>query len=980
MLMKRHVWLLLVATLFVSSDFRFARSAQTEATSSASDQTFDFDRDIMPVLAKNCVACHNTQKAEGGLNLESHAKVLQGGDSGPAVEAGNSQSGTLLTRVIDDSDPMPPADNSVGASRLTESEVAAIRSWVEAGAAATQEPEKEKLRWQTLPDSIHPVYAMAASADGNYLAFGRGNQAYIIRQSDMDSELQAFELADATVAQELQNSSGVAPGKNAAHLDIVQSIAFSPDSQTLATGGYRDVKLWQRRTGPTANLEGAISFSTKPVSTSISPDGSRIAAALGQQLEVVHLSSGQASRYLKSHLSQISAIVWLEDCSRLLSADTAGSFVLTDCSKSNWNSLALKTHSIPESSSVQNAEAPNSSEVQSENSIGGLVETDAKLVCHEICSLGNNRFAAIDKAGQLFELVLDVEQLNLTVRSVDGLSGVTAMVATLNGIANGDGTSTTILALGSESGICRIVNSATWQVAKELTIGEPVLRLALSPTGNLLATSSGQTPSRVWRLEDGACISTLDRDYNFSQMVSNAQRNASRQQSLLDRLNARLGEETKAAESEEAARAKVQESREKAAQELTAKEAAIGTAAESLNQAEQALAAAEAALVEAMKHVEVRKGELEMQRKGLEEAKSQKDRAATELVSRDQALATAQDATQRAAQRIPETQQQISTETQKLELLRQSHQQMIDQPQTPKNVQHIAFGLEGSQVVIADDSGKQHVFSTKDGSPIAILEADSAICGVRVVGRESLHALTGSGKAIAWDLSFPWELQRTIGSYGESPWSDRITAMDFSPDGSQLAVGSGSPSRSGEIKIVGVETGEIVLDLGEVHSDTVFAIKFSPDGKLIASGAADKQCRLFDAGTGAPRGVLEGHTHHVLSLSWKDDGVTLATGSADNSVKVWNVETGTQVRTVGGFKKEVTSLAFIGQTDQFVATDASGIAQLLSASEGKQIRAFAGADSPIHAIGVSSDGKLLFAGGQTGSQWAWQIEDGKKLK
>ena len=35
----------------------------------------DYANHVLPVLRANCLACHNTQKAEGGLNLESYDKL-----------------------------------------------------------------------------------------------------------------------------------------------------------------------------------------------------------------------------------------------------------------------------------------------------------------------------------------------------------------------------------------------------------------------------------------------------------------------------------------------------------------------------------------------------------------------------------------------------------------------------------------------------------------------------------------------------------------------------------------------------------------------------------------------------------------------------------------------------------------------------------------------------------------------------------------
>ena len=42
---------------------------------------------------------------------------------------------------------------------------------------------------------------------------------------------------------------------------------------------------------------------------------------------------------------------------------------------------------------------------------------------------------------------------------------------------------------------------------------------------------------------------------------------------------------------------------------------------------------------------------------------------------------------------------------------------------------------------------------------------------------------------------------------------------------------------------------------------SVLSVSWSPDGKKIASGSGDSTVRIFDALTGAPLAVLEGHKH-----------------------------------------------------------------------------------------------------------------------
>jgi WD40 repeat protein len=236
------------------------------------------------------------------------------------------------------------------------------------------------------------------------------------------------------------------------------------------------------------------------------------------------------------------------------------------------------------------------------------------------------------------------------------------------------------------------------------------------------------------------------------------------------------------------------------------------------------------------------------------------------------------------------------------------------------------------------------------------------------------------GRVIAWDWGNRWSLERAIGNANESPFSDRITAMDWSEDGQTLVAGSGAPSRFGELKLIRVADGAIVKDWGQVHSDTILVARFSPDGTMVATGGADKLLRLHRVDSDAPVRTLEGHTHHVLGVAWHDDGHLLASSSADNTIKVWDVETGTSTRTIPGFGKEVTALAFVGRTNQIVSSSADQQTRVHDVANGGLVRAIGGPSDAVYCAVVAGKTPVAFAGGQDGVLWIWQIDNGQALQ
>ncbi len=239
--------------------------------------------------------------------------------------------------------------------------------------------------------------------------------------------------------------------------------------------------------------------------------------------------------------------------------------------------------------------------------------------------------------------------------------------------------------------------------------------------------------------------------------------------------------------------------------------------------------------------------------------------------------------------------------------------------------------------------------------------------------------ITSAGELLSCNTLLPWRLDRQIGDVESEHFSDRVTALAFTADGNSLVVGSGPPSRFGDIKIVDVADSAIVKDLGEPHSDTVYGLEISPDGRTIASAGADKICRLYDVETASLSGTLEGHTHHILSTAWQDDSKVLATASADGTIKIWNIDTGMSSRTINVSSQEVTKIRFVGQTPNLLASSLDGSVRMYDTNNGRLLRDFGRTTGALFSLDVSSDQAYVIAGGDAGAINAWKISDGKKV-
>ena len=126
-----------------------ALSAAGESAAVPSESEERFQREIRPILSRNCLACHGAETRQSGLALESLADILKGGAlSGPAVLAGQSGASPLIQYLKGEKQPRMPLTGSP----LPEADIAAISQWIdELPAAAAVGAEEPSLSWPWTP-------------------------------------------------------------------------------------------------------------------------------------------------------------------------------------------------------------------------------------------------------------------------------------------------------------------------------------------------------------------------------------------------------------------------------------------------------------------------------------------------------------------------------------------------------------------------------------------------------------------------------------------------------------------------------------------------------------------------------------------------------------------------------------------------------------------------------------------------------------
>jgi WD40 repeat protein len=1049
-LFLRSVLLLAAACLLP----QFA-SAQIQVAEVKHEGPVDFEKEILPIFRRNCLACHSATEAEGDIVLETPEKIIKGGSGGAAVVPGKGAESLLLKLVSHQQKPfMPPPDNDVKAKNLTPEELGLLKLWIDQGAKGeVKAAGGGPINWQALPPGVNPIYAVAISPDGQYAAAGRANQIFLYH---VPSKRELGRLTDPSLLQK-----GIYKNPGVADLDLIQALKFSPDSTTLVSGGFRTAKFW-KKPQPVKKFDLA-GLETPPRVLAVSADGKW--AAVGEEngkIKIFDLSNGQISKTLTGHTTAVTGVAFTADNSKLASGSTDKTFKL-------WN--------LSDGQPLGSVEAP-------------APITAVALVLEEkqiATALADNKLL-------LWALPLPAAGAEAP-KPVKEIGGHGAPITSLVALApNG-----AQLATGSKDGNVRVIDVASGNVAKQLGYGQPVESIAVRADGKRLAVA-GAAVVKVFNGENNQPLPDIKGDFRTVIKVGDSTRAVALAKKNVELAKADLAEATKRKTAEEENDKKSKEAVPKAEEELKKKDeaakkpvedkaaadkalteatekktkadeakkvadeaapkaqealtkatqakdaavkaatdaaAAAKAAADKLAAAKDAAGkdAANEALKKAAEEAEKASQEAAAKQKAAEEAKvaaekafadadaakktadankAAADKAAQESATAfnaadqkvkqvtpvaqkavdeknaaDRALQAAKRAVERAADAVKKATEAIPGVEQ---IVKNFEAQVTQREQelaaatkvateSEKPLKAVAMSADGKLCAYVGDDGLVHTYDPETGAAVDIIGGFNAPL-VSVAFTPAGQILVGgqNNTASLWELPTEWKLERTIGSpESAEQFTDRVTALDFSPDGKLLATGGGEPSRGGEIKIWNTADGALVKAFKEPHSDVVNCVDFSPDGTQLASCGADRFVKVWNVADAKFIRSFEGHTHHVLGVAWRADGRLLASSGADNVVKVWNTLTGDQARTVQGFTKEIPSIRFVADGDAVIVCSGDKIVRLINATNGGNMRDFPGSTDFMYSADASSDGKVIVAGGADSVFRIWNGENGQPI-
>lgn len=212
--------------------------------------------------------------------------------------------------------------------------------------------------------------------------------------------------------------------------------------------------------------------------------------------------------------------------------------------------------------------------------------------------------------------------------------------------------------------------------------------------------------------------------------------------------------------------------------------------------------------------------------------------------------------------------------------------EIMDVPSSPLHKQ-IEFGSNQSKKIgtvkeLPREGTVRSVDFSPDGRWLIVGGDDCMACLVRI----GLKAFPGLGLALS-SVEMVQEFER----------EDRVYCVQFSPDGSRLALGG----YDGIVTIASMEppgvtqespspnTFPLSLSHEILRPGLVLCLDWSPDGTMLAVGGSHKCCLLVDAASTKVVGEIQ-RSASVETVKWKPDGTHVAIGCSDGVVAVVDVE------------------------------------------------------------------------------------------
>ncbi|KAJ8593414.1 WD40 repeat-like protein [Rhizopogon salebrosus TDB-379] len=273
----------------------------------------------------------------------------------------------------------------------------------------------------------------------------------------------------------------------------------------------------------------------------------------------------------------------------------------------------------------------------------------------------------------------------------------------------------------------------------------------------------------------------------------------------------------------------------------------------------------------------------------------------------------------------------------------------------------VAVFPDGHRMVTGSLDKMLCLWNLKDGVVLKKMEGHRSRVEAVALSRDGKSIASGDlgGELIGWDGDTGDSLTQPIKVH-----SEKITSLDFSPDGAVLATVSWDKT----IEMWSTKTWHVhgnPIDSGE----KIFCVRYAPSGELLAIATAN-DIQVWNPHKTSRECVAKFRAVDIsawhISLAWTPDGTRIFSGGSrsDSVIREWDTSTWQQIGDTWRDHTDYISALAVNSTGTLVASASLDThVRLWRLSDRRTIAIFKASDH-MYSVTFSMDGKHILCGGR----------------
>jgi len=282
-----------------------------------------------------------------------------------------------------------------------------------------------------------------------------------------------------------------------------------------------------------------------------------------------------------------------------------------------------------------------------------------------------------------------------------------------------------------------------------------------------------------------------------------------------------------------------------------------------------------------------------------------------------------------------------------------------------KGVNSVLLIANGATVLSGSADGTIRFWTIADGRTARNINTGGPVGDIAISPDGKLLASAGADKSIRIYNPADGKLLVTLTGHAQA-----VTGVAFSRDNSRIIAAAADG-------IVGIwEAGGRLLEMRKVAAIQPSAVSFGLDNQTLVLGGTDNSVKLMPV---ALLRLIVASEMPLTGVAWTPDGNSLVTGGVDKTVKLWNAANGQAIRAFPGHTAAVTS----------VAVSRDGV-QVLSSGADKTVRVWTTANAAVvatlthpavvHSANFSADRSRIVTAADDQQVRAWDVASQRVLQ